>query len=50
MCIRDSYYTLDCSDPDESATLYTGPIPVSGTTILRSRVYRDGCLPSIVDT
>lgn len=44
------YYTLDCSDPDEGATLYTGPITVSGTTILRSRVYRDGCMPSLIDT
>lgn len=45
------YYTLDCSDPTESSTLYTGtPIPVSSTTILRTRVYRDGCLPSLMDT
>ncbi len=44
------YYTLDCSDPDESCTLYTGPISVSSATILRSRVYRDGCMPSLIDT
>ncbi len=44
------YYTLDCSDPDETSTLYTGPIAVNGTTILRSRVYRDGCMPSVADT
>lgn len=45
------YYTLDCTDPDETKTRYTGePIPVSGTTILRTRVYRDGCLPSFMDT
>ncbi len=44
------YYTLDGSDPDETSTLYAGPIPVSGTTILRSRVYRDGCMPSLIDT
>ena len=45
------YYTLDCSDPDEGATLYDGrPIDVSGTTILRTRVYQDGCLPSVMDT
>lgn len=45
------YYTLDCSDPTEASTLYTGtPIPVSSTTILRTRVYRDGCLPSLMDT
>ena len=44
------YYTLDCTDPTEASTLYTGPIQVSGTTILRSRVYRDGYLPSFTDT
>ena len=45
------YYTLDCTDPDESARLYDGaPIPVSSTTILRTRVYQDGRLPSLSDT
>ena len=45
------YYTLDCSDPTRSSTLYDGtPIPVDKTTILRTRVYRDGYLPSIMDT
>ena len=45
------YYTLDCTDPDETARLYDGaPIPVSGTTILRTRVYQEGRLPSLPDT
>ena len=45
------YYTLDCADPDETARLYDGsPIPVSDTTILRTRVYQDGRLPSLSDT
>ncbi|MGX8706718.1 MAG: CotH kinase family protein, partial [bacterium] len=45
------YYTLDCTDPDRTKTPYTGaPIQVTGTTILRTRVYKDGCLPSIMDT
>jgi len=45
------YYTLDCTDPGEDGTLYDGhPIPVDGTTILRTRVYEDGHLPSIMDT
>ena len=44
------YYTLDCSDPDESSTPYAGPIQISDTTILRARVYRDGCMPSLIDT
>ena len=42
------YYTLDCTDPSESSTLYTGPIQVSGTTILRSRVYKDDSMPSLI--
>ena len=47
----DIYYTLDCSDPTPSATRYNGtPIPVNKTTILRTRVYRKGWLPSIMDT
>ena len=46
----DIYYTLDCSDPTPAATRYDGtPIPVSKTTVLRTRVYRDGYLPSIMD-
>lgn len=43
------YYTLDCSDPDQNSTLYTGGIYVSETTILRTVVYRDGYLPSYPD-
>ncbi len=45
------YYTLDCTDPSEEKALYDGtPIPVNGTTILRTRVYQDGRLPSFMDT
>ena len=44
------YYTLDCSDPGEDKTLYDGtPIPVDGNTVLRTRVYEEGRLPSIMD-
>ena len=42
------YYTLDCTDPDESSTLYTGPIQVTGTTILRSRSFAENSLPSLI--
>ncbi len=45
-----AYYTLDCTDPTEASTLYTGPIQVSGTTILRTRVYGEGYLESFMDT
>ena len=44
------YYTLDCTDPTESSTLYTAPIRVTGTTILRTRVYREGYMESYMDT
>ena len=44
------YYTLDCTDPTESSKYYTGPISISGTTILRTRVYRDGYMESYMDT
>ena len=45
-----AYYTLDYTDPTESSTLYTGPITVTGTTILRTRVYGEGYLESFMDT
>ena len=44
------YYTLDSSMPDESDALYTGPIAVSATTVVRARAYESDCLPSYVDT
>lgn len=44
------YYTLDSTDPTESSTLYTQPIPITETTILRTRVYVDGYMPSYTDT
>lgn len=45
------YYTLDCSDPTQSSLRYDGaPISISSTTILRTRVYMDGRMPSDVDT
>ena len=45
-----AYYTLDNTDPDESATPYSGPIHVTDTTILRTRVYGEGYLESFMDT
>ncbi|MBR1559521.1 MAG: lamin tail domain-containing protein [Clostridia bacterium] len=44
------YYTLDCTDPTEASTPYTGPITISETTILRTRVYGDGYMESIMDS
>lgn len=44
------YYTLDNTDPNEYSTPYTGPIHISGTTVLRTRVYGEGYLESFMDT
>ena len=45
------YYSLDGNVPDAgTGNLYSGPIPISGTTILRAAAYRPGYAPSDVDT
>ncbi|MBQ8953512.1 MAG: lamin tail domain-containing protein [Clostridia bacterium] len=44
------YYTTDCSDPDNTSTLYSGPITLNSTTILRTRVYSTSEIPSLVAT
>ena len=44
------YYTLDSSLPDETDALYTGPITVSSTTVVRARAFKNGSLPSFVET
>ena len=41
-------YTTDGTDPDENSTLYTGPIPVPKTTVIRARSFREGVEPSQV--
>jgi len=44
-------YTLDGSTPTAvHGTLYSGPVPVNTTTILRAVAYRTGWKPSDVDT
>jgi len=44
-------YTLDGSTPsDSNGNLYTGPISVTTTTLLRAQAYKDDYLPSNVDT
>lgn len=40
------YYTLDGSKPDADATLYTGPIQVSGNRPVRAVSMAEGLLPS----
>jgi len=39
-------YTLDCSDPTEQSILYTKPIEVSQTTVIRARTFETGFDPS----
>jgi len=48
----DSYirYTLDGSEPMPFSANYTGPIPVSSTTVLRARIFDSDSLPSPVTT
>jgi hypothetical protein len=44
-------YTLDGSTPtDVSGTVYSSPIPISGTTVLRAAAFRTGWEASDVDT
>lgn len=41
-------YTLDDSEPTQSSTLYTGPIEIASSTLLKARAYKDGYEPSDV--
>ncbi len=44
-------YTTDGSPPGEdTGTLYTGPVTIGSTTVVRARAFRTGYLPSNVDT
>lgn len=43
-------YTTDGSDPTTSnGTLYTGPITISGTTVVKALAYKAGLVPTNVD-
>ena len=41
-------YTTDCGTPSRTSTLYTGPIAVSKTTVIRARAFADDMLGSTV--
>jgi len=43
-------YTLDCSEPSEFSQEYTGPFEITENTVVRARAFRDGFLPSLVET
>lgn len=45
------YYTLDSSEPGPGGgSIYQGPITIQRSTVLRARAFRDGRLPTNVDT
>ncbi len=39
-------YTLDASEPNENSIIYSGPININKTTIVRARVFESGYIPS----
>ena len=39
-------YTLDGREPTEADAVYTEPLTIGQNTVLRSRVWQEGCLPS----
>ena len=43
-------YTLDGSEPDEQSAVYTGPIDINKTAVVRARAFGDGLLPSDIQT
>jgi hypothetical protein len=43
-------YTLDGSEPEANASVYTAPIPIHQNTTLRARAFAAGFLPSPVTT
>ena len=40
------YYTLDGSEPTEKSTLYSGPITITKSTVLKTRSFVNGIFPS----
>jgi len=44
------YYTLDGSEPDINSTVYTDPLTLYETKVIRARIIRPGSLPGPVTT
>lgn len=44
------YYTLDCSEPNTSSAVYSGPITISKNTVVRAVAWREGAVYSQVAT
>ena len=43
-------YTLDATEPDESSTVFDGSITISNTTVVRARVFKEGLIPSAIQS
>ena len=43
-------YTLDATEPTPESTVYTGPLDISATTVVRAAIFREGYLPGRVKT
>lgn len=43
-------FTLDGSPPNENSDLYTAPLTIDQTTVVKARIYRSGSLPGPVST
>lgn len=46
----DIHYTVDGSDPTSSSPVYTSPLAISDTTIVRARVFETGKVPGPIAT
>ena len=44
------HYTTDCSVPTESSTVYSSPIKISSTTVLRTVAIKQGAISSNIET
>lgn len=45
------HYTLDGTEPStENGTVYSAPIPIEKTMVLRAAAFKDGYIPSNIDT
>lgn len=45
------YYSFDCSEPGpDKGLIYTGPILITNTTVVRARAFKPGFKPTKIDT
>lgn len=44
------YYTTDASEPTRESNLYTAPISIDSTSIIRASVFKDGCMDGLIAT